>query len=131
MRFFRRYILFNQGILLFVLQRRNFTKGEIPILNFWHRRRIFWKQSRSAVAQIDYWSFRKHPSEECFSHRELDDRIYKMFRFCAISNLNGEVKFSHYFESALCAVTNLEREIVQECLKTGDKQVDLINSLLF
>lgn len=45
-----------------------------------------------------------------------------MFRFCAISNLNGEVKFSHYFESVLCAVTNLEREVVQECLNTGDKQ---------
>lgn len=50
-----------------------------------------------------------------------------MFRFCAISNLNGEVKFSHYFESVLCAVTNLEREVVQECLNTGDKQVDLTN----
>jgi len=47
-----------------------------------------------------------------------------MFRFCAIANLHGEVKFSHYFESVLCAVTNLERDVVQECLKTGEKEVN-------
>jgi hypothetical protein len=46
-----------------------------------------------------------------------------MFRFCAIANLHGEVKFSHYFESVLCAVTNLERDVVQDCLKTGEKEV--------
>ena len=49
-----------------------------------------------------------------------------MFRFCAIANLHGEVKFSHYFESVLCAVTNLERDVVQDCLKTGEKEVNSI-----
>nr|CAH0105348.1 unnamed protein product [Daphnia galeata] len=59
----------------------------------------------------------------CPTHRSMFFlKTDSMFRFCAIANLHGEVKFSHYFESVLCAVTNLERDVVQDCLKTGEKE---------
>lgn len=47
-----------------------------------------------------------------------------MFRFACIASLTGTVEFSHYFESIPSQlIINLEKDIVTNCLKAGDKEV--------